>query len=93
MTNILFHVVAVFLMNIDQQYKVTRDVHGSEIFRTVRVRFEIPAFEQVRTVEQFEQFGQFRQFEQYEQFGQFKLFRQFRPFTPFETTKSLITTN
>ena len=34
------------------------DVHGSEVFRTVRVRFEIPAFEpvracskQVRTVE------------------------------------------
>ena len=27
----------------------TRDVHGSEIFRTVRVRFEIPAFEPVRT--------------------------------------------
>ena len=26
-----------------------RDVHGSEIFRTVRVRFEIPAFEPVRT--------------------------------------------
>ena len=27
----------------------TRDVHGYEIFRTVRVRFEIPAFEPVRT--------------------------------------------
>ena len=27
----------------------TRDVHGSEIFLTVRVRFEIPAFKPVRT--------------------------------------------
>ena len=58
-------------------HKTTRNVHGSEMFRTVRVWFEIPAFELFRTCSK--------------EVQTVRTVRTVR--TSFETTKSLITTN